>query len=144
MRNGTTLLELALALCILGILLGAAAAPLDRGLDALATRAARDELAAAMRTTRVTARARGGATLVLDPGAATFTLRTAAGDTLRGPVDLAARHGVSMAVSGAGRAVTVAYDGLGIGRMANRSVRLRRGGAEAGLTISAYGRVRVW
>jgi hypothetical protein len=37
----------------------------------------------------------------------------------------------------------VHYDGLGIGRLANASIRVRRGDVAAGLTISAYGRVRL-
>ncbi len=71
----------------------------------------------------------------------TFWIATVRGDTLRA-TDLAARHGVR---ADAGRpSLRLRYDGLGIGRIANSTIRLQRGTAEAGLSISAYGRVRTW
>ena len=39
-------------------------------------------------------------------------------------------------------AAAIAFDALGVGRLANRSVALVRGDARATVTISAYGRVR--
>lgn len=142
-RAAFTLLELMIALCVLGILLGAALPPMKRSLDSVAVRAARDELAAGVRSARAAARALGGARLLLDAPAARYAVVDAAGDTLAGPVDLAERHGVAVEASGVADTVALPFDGLGIGRVASRTIRVRRGAAVAGLTVSAYGRVRI-
>ena len=142
MRNqaGTTFLELIVVLALLGLLLGIAAPPALRWRDVLAVRAARDQLAAALATTRATATAVGGAALVLDGSAGVYWIVTR-GRT--GPVtDVGGRFGV--AIEGADGLVEIPYDALGIGRLANRTLRFRRGRAEAGLVVSAYGRVRRW
>ena len=44
----------------------------------------------------------------------------------------------------AGDTIAIRYDAIGIGRIANRTLRFERGHAVAGLTVSAYGRVRAW
>jgi Tfp pilus assembly protein FimT len=143
-RTGTTLVELLLALCLLGILTGLAAPAMGRGLDRFAARAARDELAAALSRTRSAAVALGGAGLVVDPGRAVFWIRSATGDTVLSPVDLLARHGVGMEVGRAAGPFELTYDALGIGRMTSRTIRLVRGTAVATVTVSAYGRARTW
>ena len=58
-------------------------------------------------------------------------------------VALEGELGVSMVV---GRELPheVRFDGLGLGQVASTTVRFRRGDAEAGLTLSSYGRVRRW
>lgn len=142
--TGTTLIELLLALCLLGILAGLAAPALEHGVDVVAARAARDELAAAVSRTRSSAVALGGASLIVDPGHATFWIRGAAGDTVLQPVDLFQRHGVDLAASGADGTVELSFDALGIGRMTSRTIRLVRGTAVANVTVSAYGRARTW
>lgn len=139
-RTGTSFLELIIVLSLLGILLGIAAPPALRWRDVLAVRAARDEVAAALAVVRATATAAGGAALVLDAPAGVFWI---AADGSRGPArDVGRRYGVEIA--GADGLVEIEYDALGIGRLANRTLRFRRGGAEAGLVVSAYGRVRRW
>ena len=139
-RAGTTFVELTLVLALLGILLGIVTPATQRWRDVLAVRAARDELAAGIAGARATAAAVGGAALILDRGSGIFWVATPAG---AGPAtDLRARYGVH--IEGPGGIVELQYDGLGIGRLANRSIRLRRGRAEAGVVISAYGRVRRW
>jgi Tfp pilus assembly protein FimT len=142
--TGTTLIELLLALCLLGILTGLAAPAMGHGLDVMATRAARDELAAAVSRTRSSAVALGGASLMVDPGHATFWIRSAAGDTVLRPVDLFTRHGVGVTAPGAAGTVELSFDALGIGRMTSRTIRLIRGTAVANVTVSAYGRARTW
>lgn len=137
-------MELLLALCLLGLLVGLAGPAVARGADRFAVRAARDELAAAVRRTRPTAVALGGAVLVLDPERSTFWIRSVTGDTVLLPVDLGTRHGVNLSASGAAGLVELRYDGLGIGRMTSRTIRLKRGTAVAGVTVSAYGRTRTW
>lgn len=144
-RPGTTLIELIFALAVLAILIGIGYPPLRRALDRMAVRAARDTLLAGVARTRVVAAGRGGAALVLEPASARFWIESARGDTLAAVVDLRDRHGVRLAVDGAAaERVALRYDALGLGRIASRTVRLRRGGEEAGLTIAAYGRARPW
>lgn len=142
MRNqaGTSFLELIVVLALLGLLLGIAAPNALRWRDLLAVRAARDELAAGLATTRATATAAGGAALVLDVSTGAYWIVTE-GRTGR-VTDVGGRYGVGM--EGADGLVEIRYDALGIGRLASRTLRFRRGRAEAGLVVSAYGRVRRW
>lgn len=140
----TTLLELAFILVLLGIVLGLAYPPLKRTLDRAAVRGAQGALAAGVARARSVAVARGGAVLVVEPGAARFWVESA-GQVVGAPVDLKAAYGASLTADGGSAArITLRFDGLGIGRVANRTFHLRRGGAEANLTLSAYGRVRTW
>lgn len=138
-RGGFSLVELLVVAALVALLATIVLPPMARWRDALAVRAARDELAAALALTRITAAAAGGAALAVDPVAARYRVVTsgAAGD----PVSLAERYGIS--VDG-DRAFELRYDALGIGRLASRTVTIRRGSAEAGLVVSAYGRVRRW
>ena len=139
---GTTLIELIVVMAVLAILLGVAVPSSAQWRDAAAVRAARDELASALARARATAVSRGGAALVLDPLAGRFWTVTdsgRAGET----VSLEDRYGVQVDPGGE-EPVIFRYDGLGIGRLASRTVRIRRGTAEAGLTVSAYGRTRRW
>lgn len=143
--SGTTLLELVLVLTILGVLFGIAHSPLRRGLDGMAARGARDALAVGVARARAAAVGRGGATLLVDLRRAAFWVEDLAGDTVGAPVDLAARYRVQVALDGApAERVALRFDGLGIGRVTNRTFQLRRGRAEARLTLSAYGRPRSW
>jgi prepilin-type N-terminal cleavage/methylation domain-containing protein len=140
--SGYTLIELLLVLFLLGVLLSVAFRPITRWRDQAAVHAARDELAAALAHTRMIAVSAAGATLVLTPATGRFSTRTHAG-TVGPPVDLGARYRVGVD-AGAGDSVAFHYDALGIGRLTNRTVRMKRGAAEAGITVSAYGRYRRW
>lgn len=140
-RDGHTLIELLVALALLGILVAMALPPVGRWRDQAAVRAARDELAGGIAWTRVAAVSRGGAVFVVDPATARFWTRTSEGED--SPViDLHARHGVQLE-TGAAR-VMLRYDALGIGRAASRTFTVRRGAATGGVTVSAYGRYRRW
>lgn len=139
-RAGTSFLELIVVLALLGLLLGIAAPPALRWRDVLAVRAARDELAAGLATARATAIAAGGAALILDVSAGVFWVT--AGGRAGHATDVGNRYGVR--IEGADGHVEIHYDAVGIGRLANRTLRFRRGRAEAGLAVSAYGRVRRW
>lgn len=141
-KSGYTLIELLLVLFLLGVLLSLALQPLARWRDQAAVHAAREELAAALAHTRITAISASGATLVLTPATGSFSTRTRAG-TVGLPVDLQARYRVGVD-AGAGDSVTFHYDALGIGRLTSRTVTMKRGGARAGITVSAYGRFRRW
>ncbi|HEX7052137.1 MAG TPA: hypothetical protein VF188_18155 [Longimicrobiales bacterium] len=141
---GTTLVELLFALAILAILIGIAAPPLRRWLDRYATVGAREALAAGVARARSLAVGQGGAALVVDVGSGRFWVR-AGGDVVEGPVDLGAQYRVELTVDGAAAdRVVLRFDARGLGRLANRTFRLRRGDATAGLTLSTYGRPRRW
>lgn len=142
-REGFTLIEMVVVLAMLGILLGIAAPHGLRWRDAAAASSARDEIAATLARTRVAAVAHGGAALWIDGAAARMWITAADGDRVTPAVDLAGRYGVSIE-SGAAVPVELRFDGLGLGRLTSRTLRVRRGGATAGLTVSAYGRYRRW
>ncbi|MGH7443938.1 MAG: pilus assembly FimT family protein [Longimicrobiales bacterium] len=139
---GHTLIELAAVLAAVGIALAIAAPILSGTLDGLAVRAARDATVAELARARLLARLHGGAMVVLDATGGAVWIE-AEGDTLGTPIDLSGQYHASLDLSGDSRAVIV-YDRLGLGRLANRTIRLVRGDADARLTVSAYGRVRAW
>jgi prepilin-type N-terminal cleavage/methylation domain-containing protein len=140
-RPGFTLLELVLALAILGVLAGISWTASARARHQFAVRNARAELAAAVAVTRSTAILAGGATLVIDVPHARAWIETAGGLRDPHPYDLAARHGVSLHTP-RGLPLALRYDALGIGRMANATVTVRRGTEQAAFVVSSYGRVR--
>lgn len=144
-NTGMTLVELVFVLLLLGVLLGLASPPLMRGLHRHAVRSARDVIAAELARARTVAVARGGAVLVLDLAGGQCWIETVAGDTAGSPIQLAREFRVDLAVDGADDdQLALRFDGLGIGRMMNRTIRIRRGEAEVGLTLSTHGRVRRW
>ncbi|MEX0892036.1 MAG: hypothetical protein WEB88_07680 [Gemmatimonadota bacterium] len=144
-RTGTTLLELTVVLALLAVLVGIAAPFGRRAMDEVAVRAARDALGAMAARARLGAAARGGATLAVSIPEGLVTLVDARGRAIAPDRDLAAEFGVLVATDGrATTRVQLRWDVLGIGRAAARTLRFRRGAAEARLTVSLYGRVRSW
>lgn len=141
-RDGYTLLELLIALSLLGILLTMALPPVGRWRDQVAVRAARDDLAGAIAWTRMAAAARGGAALVVDPVTGRVWTRTAEGEDFP-VIDLQDRYDVELE-TGAASLLILHYDAFGIGRTASRTFTLRRGVVTGGVTVSAYGRYRKW
>jgi hypothetical protein len=136
MRTGATLAELSLALTLLALAAAALLPGARRQADRAALVGAREELAALVARTRGEAIARGGASLWIQPdGRASIE----AGDSVVAELDLAA--GYAVALESAEAAVELRFDGMGVGRVASRTLVLRRGAEEAELVLSAYGRV---
>lgn len=139
-RGGFTVLELAIALLLTGALLGLAVPRAAAALDRIAVAAAREHAAAALARTRAVAVARGGATLVLQRDPGMFRIQDATGAVIEVGA-LAQGYGVALETSGVEPEIRIRYDALGIGRVASRTLRFRRGSASATLVISSYGRV---
>lgn len=143
-RPGLSLLELALVLCVLAIGAGIAGPSLKTALDTFAVIAARDALVASLERTRAHAIALGGARLRIDSGTARCWSEDQTGAPLGTPHWLG-ENGVSVEVVGAGATpATLSFDAMGLGRLANRTIRLRRGNVTSGVVVSAYGRPRAW
>ena len=136
-KSGFTLLELTFTVMLAAVALGLAAPIGSRALDGLAAGSARDTAMGFVHHTRIHARLHGGARLLILPDS---VIEVWAGDSLR------ARwvgHDSHVTVDpGRPDSVSLEWDALGVGRVANRTIRFRRGGAEAGLVISSTGRVR--
>lgn len=144
-RSGYTLLELVIVLALLAIAIGLAYPPARTASDVWAVRAARDATAAVLASTRVVAIAERGAELLLVPAAGEVLTRTAATPTPRRRLRVRDEWGVALVTPGAASdTVAIAYDALGLGRVASRTVRFERGRAVAGITVASYGRIRRW
>lgn len=133
--------ELLIVLCLAAILMMFALPTARSGMDVVRVRAAREAAFGMATRTRSVARARGGADIIFD-----LERRTAeivASDGVVVTTASFAAFDVAIASDDAAR-VTLRYDARGLGRMASRTVHFVRGNARAGLTFSAYGRVRRW
>ncbi len=140
MCRGFSILELVVALTLIAVgvsLLLPAARRIDERLSVVA---AREELVGLIIRARGLARLHGEAALVLETGPAKAWI--SAGDTIREIIDLRELHQADLFISGGRASAELRFDGLGLGRMAARSMTLRRGRALARLVVSAYGRIR--
>ena len=140
MRRGYTLLELLTVLlvmaCAVNALLPAARSLTDR----MAVVGAREALVGLVARTRSEAFTHGGATLTIlsDPPSAWID----AGDTLVTRSEIGSAFGVTLHLTGRRDRARLAFDALGLGRVASQTIRIRRGDANAGIVVSSYGRVR--
>jgi Tfp pilus assembly protein FimT len=141
-RPGYSIIELVFTLSVVGVLAGISVPAAVATRDRLLVRGARDALSGELARTRAAAIERGGAALEIDAAAGVLRILAADGDTIGDPLHLARTHGVRVEVGGTPTVAVVRFDALGIGRLASRTVVLRRGGAEARIAISAYGRWR--
>ncbi len=137
-----SLAELTVALLLLTVLLGLALPPFRRALAFAEARSARDVVAGEAARARALAAARGGADVVLDVNARRVWIEAV--DTSTAPRPLGDGRLRVSADGTSADTIRLRYDGLGLGVLANRTLRFRAGPAEAGLTISSYGRVRSW
>jgi prepilin-type N-terminal cleavage/methylation domain-containing protein len=144
LARGFTMLELLLVFTLLSVLLGLAAPSFLYALDVFSVRAARDTLLGAATRTRSLALARGRAYLhIQEEGVVSVFSPDTMTEFRR--FDLQGRYDVSIDIENSARtAAFLEYDALGVGRLANLTVRLRRGRASGAVTFSAYGRPRVW
>lgn len=137
-----TLTETCIALTLMGVVSILAVPGARHGMDVVKVRSAREVVFGIATRTRAAAIAQGGADLVVDAGAGTASVVNAAGTVIH--TTSLTSYGVELIADGGSSRVTIRYDARGIGRMASRTLRFRRGNVEAGLTVSAYGRVRRW
>jgi len=142
-RNGSSLTDLIVTLALLAIVLAIGAPRLQGARDAYATRAARDAAAAVVERARVLAAARGTARLIVEPAAGTLALESPVGAPARATLAIHDAFGVALSVDGhTVTRVTLDFNALGLGVVANRTLRFRRGGAESVLILSMHGRGR--
>ena len=142
---GTSLIEIVLVLVLMSALLFLGSASYGTARDVMAVRAARDGIVAASARARALAVRHGGASLSVDGAAGSMRITTRDG-VVSESVDLATDLDVRVGIDAAHGATSVSlqYDALGIGRLANRTIALSRGAASGGVTFSAYGRPREW
>lgn len=145
-RRGHTLTELLIVLALLALAIGVAYPAARGAADAWAVRAARDAVGATLAGARAAALTQRGAEVLLVPADGTVSTRTGMDAAPPRPrLDLAGDWRVVLTSPGfAGDTIAIRYDAIGVGRLANRTLRFERGRAVAGLTVSAYGRVRAW
>jgi prepilin-type N-terminal cleavage/methylation domain-containing protein len=139
MTRGFTLLEMTVAASLSALLLAVGIPAARRSLDRMAVVGAREALVGMVVRARSEALARGGAAVVVDPVGG--SVRVESGEAVLGSLHLDAAFGVELDVGTPPRVVRLTFDGLGIGRVASRTILLRRGAAEAGVVVSSYGRV---
>ena len=136
--RGATLVELALALVVAGMLAGIALPRAAAAVDRIHVRGAITELSAAYATARHFAVMRAAfATVELDPGSATVAIH-AGGDTIH-LRRLGAQYGVTMSASRTSTTYTPIGLGFGAG---NATIVVSRGRAADTVWVSRLGRVR--
>jgi prepilin-type N-terminal cleavage/methylation domain-containing protein len=136
MRTGHTLLELLVAMALVGLAGTAVLPAARRAADRAAVSGAREALAGLVARTRTEAMTSGGASL--RARAADATVWVEVGDSVLGLRGLGEEFGVTLDVGAA--EAELDFDALGLGRRASRTLIVRRGLAEARLVVAAYGR----
>ncbi len=145
LRAGASLAELILCLAILSCAAAFATPRLAGARDEYAVRAARDAAAALVDRARLLAQLRGSARVDVDPALSEIRVEAPIGSPTSSPLRAAAEWGAALSVAGSRPGtVSLDFDAHGLGHLANRTLQFRRGGREARLTLSTYGRVRRW
>lgn len=144
-RSGYTLLELTVVLALLALAIGLAYPGARTAADAWAVRAARDAVASVLAGTRAAALSQRGAELLIVPETGVVLVRTGSRPRAARQLDVTRDWGVVVSSPGSSAdTIAIRYDALGLGRIANRTLRFERGRSAAGITIAAYGRARRW
>ena len=138
-RSGFTLLELATVLLLAALVLGAIGPSVRRQAEREAARAGREAVVGMVAFARSEAMAAGGATLGLDPGGDSLWVEVDGGRVVR---SLRLAEELRVDLGPEGPPVRLRFGPLGLGRLASRTVTVRRGEDVLSLTLSAYGRVR--
>jgi Tfp pilus assembly protein FimT len=139
MQRGTTLLELALVLVVMGLLLGIALPHAGSLADSLAVDRAAHEIIAAHRRARIMAVLRSQVVeLTVDATDLAIRPRGAAADLWHAPGPSVSQ----VVLSGPQRRITFSPVGLSMG-LSNASFRLSRGAAVRTVIVSRLGRVRM-
>jgi prepilin-type N-terminal cleavage/methylation domain-containing protein len=139
MQRGTTLLELALVLVVLGLLLGIALPRAGRVADSLAVDRAAHEIIAAHRRARITAVLRSQVVeLTVNATDLAIRPRGSAADLWRAPGPAASQ----VMLAGPERRITFSPVGLSMG-LSNASFLLSRGAVARTVVVSRLGRVRI-
>ncbi|KPJ83574.1 MAG: hypothetical protein AMS19_03900 [Gemmatimonas sp. SG8_23] len=141
MRTGTTLLELLTAVVLLGVLSGLAVPALTRHRDRAVVLVARERVVGLIGAARRLGYERGSATLrfeAVDARAILFSGADTLQDVRLGP----GLDGPAMRLGNDREELELNFDGLGLGRFASTTIRLRRGDEQAAVVVSSYGRVR--
>lgn len=137
--QGFTLLEVVTIVTLLALILGRAVPALGNLQDRMAVVGAREAAVGLFHRARVEAIANGGAILAIDAGRGILTLESGGEAILE--KDLSAEYSVAIVLSRARPGVRIAFDAMGLGRIASQTVRFSRGKAATFLVISSYGRV---
>lgn len=141
-HSGVTLFELLIVLVLIGTLMSVAAPSIRSTTDILNVRAAREQAFGLFSRARVIALQHGGAEIELSGIQERITLRRASG-AIEAEHYFDPQH-IDFGIDGGSDPVVLRYDAYGLGRMMSRTLRFTAHGAEAGLTISSFGRVRRW
>ena len=141
MRIGTTLVEMAVALLLLGVLTGILSPTISGFQDRAAVFLAREQLVALVVEVRRVAIERGGAELVVraEPSEVLLVAGRDTLRTVRWPASLGAPR---LVIGGTRSTLELAFDRAGLGRFANATLEFRRGREASELVLSSYGRVR--
>ncbi|TVP42979.1 MAG: prepilin-type N-terminal cleavage/methylation domain-containing protein [Gemmatimonadales bacterium] len=139
MKQGHTLLELAVVLSLLGLLVLVGVGSARGRLHALGVQVAREEVAGVLREARSAARVHGGARVVVEAGGRVELLVRA--DSVIRRYDPAV-HGVRVVPRSARTRVELVYGPSGLGRATSMTLDFERGGVSRPLVVSSYGRVR--
>lgn len=140
MRTGFTLLELATVLTVVAVAAAGLGPAVGRWGDRAAVVGAREAVAALVAEARASGLGRGGARVHV--AARPWRAWSEVDGRVLRSVDLEVEAGVRVDLSAQRERTTLEYDALGVGRVASETLRFRRGGAEAALVVSGYGRVR--
>jgi Tfp pilus assembly protein FimT len=137
--GGYTILELITVMTLMGLVTAGLLPAARHQLDRMAVLGAREEVAGLFHRARFEAISRGGAHLLLtaDPSSAELS---AEGEALA-RVGLRHEYGVVLTLSSGREEAELAFDALGLGRVASQTLRFTRGNAEAILVVSSLGRV---
>jgi len=138
--RGYTLIELLAVLTLFAVGASALAPTARRLADLAAVTTAREELVALLGEARVTAMKAGASTVTVVTEPPTARIESGGGSIHS--FGVGATRPIVLSLSGGRDSVSMRFDGLGLGRFANQTIELSRGGISTSVVISSYGRVR--